>query len=127
MLGASGSYGRGKGHEESFQSYTPSDPAAAQRLADIADRQVTMGEEAWELYQTDFLPYEQESMKSNLRLMDANVSLMEKEFGLTKEMIGLRLIMWMVETVKIISLDMKTKRASRGQLEDLIGKMRLWE
>jgi hypothetical protein len=89
----SGSVFGEKSHEET--TYHAQDPDAAARLATVAERQVTMAEESWETYQTEYLPYEQEAIAANTRLIDINVDLMEAEFGMQERLLPER-----EETVK---------------------------
>jgi len=71
----------------STTSYEASDPEAARRLAAVAEAQMAMSQEAWEVYKTDFLPYEQEMIQANIDLIDPNRELMtaqiEAEAALT--------------------------------------------
>lgn len=76
----------GKTWSEEDQRYYASDPEAAARLADIADRQMTMAEEAWGIYQTDFLPYEQAMIEANMDMIDPNRELMQAQIGAETEL-----------------------------------------
>lgn len=69
--------GQKRGRED--ETYYASDPDAAERLAKIAERQMTMAEEAWGIYQTDFLPYEQATIGANMELIDPQWKLEEAQ------------------------------------------------
>lgn len=74
-----GNYGKESGEKET--QYYASDPEAAARLADIADRQMAMAEESWEVYKTDFLPYEQAMIQANIDMIDPQQELMTAQIG----------------------------------------------
>lgn len=69
MFGISAFFNKDQGSSKDKTTYTPYDPEARGRIADIANRGMDMAEEAWSLYQTDFLPYEREIMAANRRLL----------------------------------------------------------
>lgn len=82
-------YGKNWGEKETRQY--ASDPEAAKRLADIADRQMVMAEEAWGVYKTDFLPYEKANILAQTELIDPKKEFMTagleqatKEMGLAE-------------------------------------------
>lgn len=82
--GLTGNYGQAKGEET--QRYYAADPEAAKRLADIAERQMGMAEEAWSIYQTDFLPYEQAMIQANIDMIDPQQELMTAQIGAEAEL-----------------------------------------
>ena len=71
MFGLSGFFQKDRQTTSETTRQDPYDPAAPGRIGDIANRQMDMAEEAWDLYQTDFLPYEKEIMAANRELLPA--------------------------------------------------------
>jgi hypothetical protein len=66
----------GNSKTQSTTTQAPTDPAAANRMAAIGERQQAMAEEQWALSKDIYLPYEQQMVESNQRLIGENESLM---------------------------------------------------
>jgi len=84
-----GTLGFGASDTETIAQNYAMDPTAIARLQEIAESQQEMAEEAWGIYKTDYLPYEQKLLQANMDLIDPNRELMktqiQAETGLTPE------------------------------------------
>lgn len=62
--------------QSSSTTQSPTDPEAARRMAAVAERQMTMAEEQWQLGKDVYMPYEKLMVASNIELIKPHEELM---------------------------------------------------
>ncbi len=62
--------------QSSSTTQSPTDPEAARRMAAVAERQMTMAEEQWQLGKEVYMPYEKLMVASNIELIKPHEELM---------------------------------------------------
>lgn len=90
----------GRSETSSTTVQNPTDPEASRRMAAVAERQQQMAEEQWGLARDIYLPYEQQMVESNQRLVGENENLMRAR---------------MVEGARDIELDRPLRDTMRTQ------------